>query len=112
MKCWNCHAELPEPEFGKLTFRAECDKCGAALHSCLNCKYYHPGMPNDCEVPGTDYIKDRSKANLCEEFKLKSESSAASAPTAQDIENRLFGSTSEDKNKQSPKDKFDSLFKD
>lgn len=112
MKCWQCYTELPDPEFGKLTFRAECDKCGAALHCCRNCKYYHPGMPNECEVPGTDFIADRTKANLCEEFKLRTGEAEASKPTVQDIESRLFGAPPKDAQKQSPKDKFNSLFKD
>jgi len=113
MKCWQCDATLPDPEFGKLTFRAECEKCGAALHCCRNCKYYHPGKPNDCEVPGTDYIADRAKANVCEEFRLRIPAQPTSQPNVQDIESRLFGDfPPTDAPKTSPKDKFNSLFKD
>lgn len=70
MLCWNCGKTLPEPAYGKVTFRAVCEFCDAALHCCKNCKYYRVGLPNDCEVPGTDYISDRSASNLCEEFSL------------------------------------------
>ena len=52
----------------KIGFRAVCIHCDADLHVCANCKYYCPGKPNDCLVPGTDYVKDRERANLCEEF--------------------------------------------
>lgn len=48
-----------------------CNFCDADLHVCKNCKYYAPGKPNDCLVPGTDLIQDREKANFCEEFRLK-----------------------------------------
>lgn len=70
MKCWKCGTTLQEPPYGKLTFRATCDKCNAELHCCKNCVFYKPGQPNDCLVPGTDYIADRAAANRCEEFKL------------------------------------------
>lgn len=113
MKCWQCNSTLPDPEYGKLLFRAECDKCGVALHCCRNCKYYHVGKPNDCEMPGTDFIADRSKANLCEEFRLRNPRSTSVDLTVHDIEKRLFlGASSNNSLKTTPKDKFNSLFKD
>lgn len=113
MKCWHCSATLPDPEFGKITFRAECSECGAALHTCRNCKYYHPGKPNDCEVRGTDFIPDRTKANLCEDFKLRIERFTLPESDAGDVERKLFGGrVDEEMFKKSPKDKFNSLFKE
>lgn len=76
MKCWNCSAPLDLPVFGKLSFRAECEKCSAPLHCCFNCKYYKPGAPNDCRVPGTEYVADRKANNYCEEFALQVPSAA------------------------------------
>lgn len=70
MYCWNCGKQLPVPQFNKISFRATCDFCDAALHCCKNCKYYKPGLPNDCAVPGTDFIPDRTANNFCEEFSL------------------------------------------
>lgn len=70
MNCWQCGTVLTDPSWGKLTFRATCEKCGADLHCCQNCKYYKPGYQNDCIVPGTEYVADRTKNNLCEEFRL------------------------------------------
>ena len=70
MNCWNCGFVMPEPSWGKLSFRALCDKCDAALHCCKNCKNYKPGLPNDCAIPGTDFIADRTANNFCEEFSL------------------------------------------
>lgn len=112
MKCWSCKAVLADPEFGKITFRAECEKCGVALHACSNCKYFHPGRPNDCEVPGTEFIADRTKANLCEEFRLRPEGQSRVSPCLNDIENKLFGTSSNQNSKQSPENKFNSLFKE
>lgn len=112
MKCWKCQGQLPEPEVGKITFRAECEKCEASLHCCYNCKYYYPGKPNDCEVPGTDFIADRTKMNFCEEFKLKRPAEMV-FNKLQDVDNKLFGDTPiRCDQPQNPKDKFNSLFKE
>ncbi len=69
MNCWTCGARLSDTE-KKLSFRAVCDHCDAALHCCKNCKYYAPGRPNDCAVPGTEYIANREANNFCEEFSV------------------------------------------
>lgn len=55
----------------KIGFRAICPGCGVDLHTCTNCRYYSPGKPNDCLVPGTDSIRYRDAANFCEDFKEK-----------------------------------------
>lgn len=89
--CWNCGTPQNEPPFGKLPFRAECEKCGSALHCCKNCRFFKPGLPNDCMVPGTEFISDREANNLCEEFKV-------------------LGIKTE--KKSSDKDPFNNLFKD
>ena len=79
MQCWKCGASLSDPPGGKLPFRASCDVCVAWLHCCRNCKHYKPGMPNDCLIPGTDYIADREAANYCEEYHLLSSASNKAA---------------------------------
>lgn len=90
MKCWKCAAELADPPANKLSFRATCDKCLAWLHCCRNCKNYKPGQPNDCLIPGTDYIADREASNFCDEFVLQG-SGPSKGPSRSDIERRLFG---------------------
>lgn len=68
--CWKCQ-KIVSHEPLKIGFRAQCQHCGVDLHTCTNCRYYCPGKPNDCLVPGTDSIKDREAMNFCEEFALK-----------------------------------------
>lgn len=80
MICWKCGTDLPTPSYGKISFRATCDKCESGLHCCLNCKYYKPGCPNDCAVPGTDPISDRAANNFCEEFSLLDKSVKGTSP--------------------------------
>ncbi|OGN64350.1 MAG: hypothetical protein A3E80_05020 [Chlamydiae bacterium RIFCSPHIGHO2_12_FULL_49_9] len=69
MNCWKCRKDLGE-KF-PILFRTVCPHCDIDLHVCKNCKYYTPGKPNDCAVPGTDYIRDREMYNFCEEFRPK-----------------------------------------
>jgi hypothetical protein len=70
MNCWKCGAKLEESSLGKISFRAICEKCHSWLHCCKNCVNYKPGLPNDCYIPGTEFISDREASNFCEEFKI------------------------------------------
>lgn len=105
MDCWNCGAALDDPPGGKLSFRATCDKCSGWLHCCRNCRNYKPGLPNECMVPGTDYIADRTANNFCDEFQLLGKAPSAKADP-KDVSKKLFGDEGEP-----PKKGFDSLFK-
>lgn len=70
MNCWKCAKSIND-ESVKIAFRSVCPHCGVDLHTCTNCKYYAPGKPNDCIVPGTEWVRDREKSNLCEDFRVK-----------------------------------------
>lgn len=111
MNCWHCGTHLEEAPEKRLPFRAICDKCTAWLHCCKNCKNYKPGLPNDCAVPGTEYIADREACNFCEEFVLKGEKPAQQA-NPDDVARRLFGESSKRPQKPSSKNNFDNLFND
>lgn len=102
MKCWHCGKEQNDPPNGKLSFRATCEKCHSWLHCCRNCQNYKPGLPNDCKIPGTEYIADREAANFCEEFLLLGQGPAPKAD-AREVENRLFGDSSK---KEKPPNRF------
>lgn len=67
--CWKCNREMDVGS--KIYFRAVCPLCGIDLHVCKNCRFYSPGKPNDCSVPGTEFVCDREAANFCEEFSIK-----------------------------------------
>jgi hypothetical protein len=85
MNCWKCAKTLGE-EAKKIGFRTVCPNCGIDLHTCTNCKYYTLGKPNDCAVPGTDYVRDREANNFCEDFKIK----AKTEPPKKSNFNSLF----------------------
>jgi hypothetical protein len=67
MYCVKCGA-FQEEGLRKISFRAECESCGTSLHSCVHCTWYKIGLPNDCQIPGTESIADREAVNFCEEF--------------------------------------------
>jgi len=68
MKCWHCGRELEN--LIRIPFKEICPHCSSYLHCCKNCKNYKIGMPNDCLIPGTEYIASREGINYCEEFSL------------------------------------------
>ena len=67
--CHKCGTEV----FGltKVGRREECDKCGAALHACKNCKFHDPFAQNECKEPGTEFVRDREEANFCDYFDFR-----------------------------------------
>ena len=91
MICNKCKKLAVEPGL-KISFRAECPHCAADLHTCSHCRYYSPGKPNDCLVPGTEFIRDREANNFCEDYKPKT--------------------TLQDQDAKAGKKKFNSLFKE
>ncbi|MCB1111666.1 MAG: hypothetical protein H7A37_03795 [Chlamydiales bacterium] len=90
IKCWHCGKPLEPFDFGKVPFKEVCPHCDSWLHCCKNCVYYKPGMPNDCQVPGTDPVTDREKFNYCEEYKLLGQA-PKKGPSIDDVSKRLFG---------------------
>lgn len=89
VSCWKCGRELSDVP-AKIPFRYTCPFCDAYQHCCQDCKNYQPGLPNDCKVPGTDYVADRQGLNFCEEFDLLGKPPKPKVDP-KDISKRLFG---------------------
>ena len=107
MDCWKCKRKINE--LGKLSFKAHCAYCFAWLHCCVNCRFYKVGLPNHCQIPGTEMISDREGGNYCEEFSAKEEAGPPKTSTSlEDAARKLFGDVSEDDS--NPKN-FNDLFK-
>ena len=105
--CWKCGAEVDLID-GKVPFRAVCEKCGFSTHACVNCQNYKRGLPNDCRIPGTDFVADREAGNFCEEF-VPLTGKPDQGADVNDVAAQLFGDDVEDDLK-SPS--IDSLFDD
>lgn len=72
-----------------------CDHCGANLHCCKNCRFYDPGVHNECLETQADFIRDREEVNFCSHYELKKRDSAPE----------------QDDSAEKAKAKLDSLFK-
>lgn len=112
MNCWKCRAPFAVYPDKKVPFKAICDKCTAWQHCCKNCKYYKPGMANDCLIPGTEYVADREAANFCEEYKWRDFSPESPCVNPGSVSKKLFGEEDSINTSEDPKDKFRNLFGD
>lgn len=68
--CHKCGAEWVS-EQKRPHFKAYCEGCSAYLHCCKNCKYHDLSAPNQCYIPNTETVADRSKMNYCDEFEFR-----------------------------------------
>ena len=69
--CHKCGAPW-ESDKRQPGFKETCVRCGAYLHCCLNCRHHRPSAHNQCYIPNTEYISNRSGLNFCEEFEFGS----------------------------------------
>jgi hypothetical protein len=78
-----CHACATMRRFDDVVpRRADCERCGAALHACRNCSLYDPSAYNDCREPSAERVVDKQAANFCDFFvpARSAEAARASAP--------------------------------
>jgi hypothetical protein len=53
-----------------VSFREMCPNCDHEIHTCVSCRFYSPGKPSDCQIPGIETVKEKEKNNFCEDFKF------------------------------------------
>ncbi|MBX7257580.1 MAG: hypothetical protein K1Y02_14565 [Candidatus Hydrogenedentes bacterium] len=74
-----------------------CEGCSAYLHCCLNCRFYEPAKHNQCAIPTTDWVGDKSGANFCDDFEFKQTGASAdakdSSASARNAFENLFGAS-------------------
>lgn len=75
-QCYACKAPW-ESSLRQPAVKEVCGNCGAYLHCCRNCTYHRAGYPNECYIPDTEKIADRSRANFCDEFEFVSDTTLA-----------------------------------
>lgn len=97
-RCHNCGRQEPAPE--TFAFDAKCIGCGAALHACMNCMKFDPGVPRECREPLlVAAIASKRAANTCAFFQAKSVLDAT-------------GRREDAGRPQTAREAFDNLFKD
>ena len=95
--CHHCGREQVLTERPERT--ASCPFCYSDLKVCLNCRFFDPGMNNQCREPQAEWVTDKAKANFCEFFEFLE---VAGGPPG------LGGAGSE---KDRARSAFDSLFR-
>lgn len=83
--CWHCRQPLTAADF---TREGECPQCRRHTHVCRNCRFYRPGMSNDCQEPVADHVADKTRANFCDYFS-PDPTPVDSAPEARDEQDLL-----------------------
>src|SRR5690606_4399099 len=73
--CPSCSTKLSFD--GSLSFREECERCGADLHVCLSCRFHDRYVENECRETEADYVSQKDRRNLCEYFKPKEQAEGA-----------------------------------
>jgi hypothetical protein len=48
-----------------------CSKCGAALHACVNCRFFDPSARWECRAEITEPVRSKTAANRCGEWQPK-----------------------------------------
>ena len=49
---------------------AECEKCGADLRACRNCRHHDPRASNECRETEAELVTDKNRRNFCEYFEF------------------------------------------
>jgi hypothetical protein len=96
--CHHCSRELSlTAAIGRTD---SCPHCFSDLKCCLNCRFFDPGMNNQCREPQAEWQTDKVIGNFCEFFDFR-ESSTIGRPG--------FGGAGGDRS--GPRSAFDALFK-
>jgi hypothetical protein len=75
--CWHCQQPLTETDYSR---EGECPQCRRQTHVCRNCRFYQPGIHNDCQEPIAEAVVDKTRANFCDYFTPRPQTGAAAAP--------------------------------
>ena len=75
--CHRCGGGIEAVE--RIGRRDTCPACGSDLHCCRNCRFYAPGLHNDCREPQADRQVDKERGNFCEYFSFVPAGAGAAA---------------------------------
>jgi predicted RNA-binding Zn-ribbon protein involved in translation (DUF1610 family) len=65
MTCQHCGFEVAAWKIGR---QETCPKCGAALHCCLNCRFFAETASHQCREEQAEFVGDKQAANFCDYF--------------------------------------------
>lgn len=123
-RCFNCQQPW-ESSLRQPAVKETCARCDAYLHSCRNCRFHRKGYPNECYIPDTEKVADKSRANFCDEFEFRDDGEQSGArPGDRSALDALLGETTPEgkpeaesldawlSSSEKPSRKFDDLFSD
>ena len=87
-KCYQCSTELDLPP-GIIGRNEECPKCRADVKVCLNCSFYDLSSYNECREPSAERVVDKSKANFCDYFSMRTDGQDAIKNNKEEALNKL-----------------------
>jgi len=58
---------------------ARCERCGADLRCCDNCRFHDESAYNECGEPAAERVIDKDRANFCDYFSPTSVSARSRA---------------------------------
>jgi len=64
-KCWSCGTELGPHDYGR---EDNCLQCTRPTRVCRNCRWYDPGVTDQCAEPMADRVMEKERSNYCEYF--------------------------------------------
>lgn len=67
MRCHRCDSDVDTRE--KIGRQDLCVSCGAALHCCLNCRFYDANAYHQCRESEAEWVSDKAAANFCDYFR-------------------------------------------
>jgi hypothetical protein len=71
--CFHCGREVTA---GTKVARADsCPHCLSDLKVCRNCRFFDPGVNNQCRETAAEWTPEKEKANFCEFFEFAEVSS-------------------------------------
>lgn len=73
MNCAECGTERSSKE--KVGYREECIKCGADMHSCVNCRFHDKRAYNECNEPSAEVVREKNRSNFCDFFEPRTDGS-------------------------------------
>jgi hypothetical protein len=64
-----CHSCLtPAEVLGVVSRSARCERCGAELRCCLNCRFHESSAYNECLETSAERVLEKDRANFCDYF--------------------------------------------
>ena len=95
--CFSCGQTVQALGGVKIMKNDTCAKCSADLHCCRNCRFFDPGVSNQCRETQAEWVRTKDRRNYCDYFEPSTHITLAK---------RSGEAAADDARK-----KFDSLFK-